>query len=333
MLSVDTVILATGALLAILLIAAGLFGRPNDARPVCVRCRRDARPLAWSDLPRCPCGADLTKAGAVRTSGRVRRPRLAITGIVLFVVVTVATVVAVDLGRKHLTWIDLAPLALIEPSAIAGNDWAVRSVQRRANSTAVAADEALRLLHLVRQPTIAATFPNSGWEGSFASAVSRCVSGWREGPLQQGSDAIEVAGVTAIEDPGATDRGTHRVVHLAASPVDAQRSWMVRIDRVRIDGHEVRWELTTVGRRDRSPVPVSRAFLHDGTLTVESEGRAEGTIEIDVRLIDDPAVTALQQATCVHDELGTFERLVLRPSIPASLRVTSPFASAPGGRP
>ncbi|MFO0828634.1 MAG: hypothetical protein U0572_10870 [Phycisphaerales bacterium] len=58
------------AALATILIAAWLVGGPDRSRPACRGCGADARPHAWSDVPRCTCGLALDRPGSVRLPRR-----------------------------------------------------------------------------------------------------------------------------------------------------------------------------------------------------------------------------------------------------------------------
>jgi hypothetical protein len=61
------------ALIAGILIARAVRGTPVGWQPICRRCGHDLRTVDPSKGAGPECGADLTRAGAVRTGGRVRR--------------------------------------------------------------------------------------------------------------------------------------------------------------------------------------------------------------------------------------------------------------------
>lgn len=119
------------AFCAVVFVAWGLFGRADDTRPRCARCGADARPVAWSEPPVCACGRRLDRAGAVRSSGRARRPRLLMLGAVAGALALATLVAAGALERRGLAWPDVLPLSFITLNADAGRMWAAESIARR----------------------------------------------------------------------------------------------------------------------------------------------------------------------------------------------------------
>ena len=90
-------------------IVSGLIGQASVRRPRCRRCRADARAQAWAAEPRCPCGADLTRRGAVRFKGRDRSPSAVIAGTLLCAIAALLTWWHLDRRERRLTWRELLP--------------------------------------------------------------------------------------------------------------------------------------------------------------------------------------------------------------------------------
>ncbi len=128
--NLDTVlILAT--FLGIVLLAFGVFGRPSHDRPHCVRCRADVRALAWTESPRCGCGAALDRSGAVRSVGRVRRPRLIWCGAVVWLLTLLVTAETVRLRWTNQSWVTWIPRGVVVSRAVAGDSWALQELGNR----------------------------------------------------------------------------------------------------------------------------------------------------------------------------------------------------------
>lgn len=243
---VTAVVIGGLSFTTIVLIAWGLFGRADDTRPTCVRCRGDVRRFAWAEPPVCECGARLDRPGAVRPSGRARRRRILFSATLPAAAALVILFTAGWLDRRRLQWPDLVPLAIVRASVEGGSEWAAESILRRYYAGRI--DDAW-ILGLADRP--------AGSSPAISPTLATLLNPVLERQWPR-LIAVDGAGILPAEREGlAIFRITSPVSVVAADPsADGAMAVMLygfgastfgRVEAVRVDGVPVRWRLVAVG--------------------------------------------------------------------------------------
>lgn len=285
----ESAVIGCLAFLAMTLVGLGLFGRPDQSRPTCARCGADARPFAWDAPPRCSCGAGLDRPGAVRTRGRIRRPRAIVAGVVLLVLAAPAMAWLVGLEQKRLRWFDGLPLAVRAYGLERGDAWAIESAYRRQARAVATASEAAALIEAadrgVQLDRLAPPDPRSYLIESLLQAhLDDASIADRTFPIASAL-AMSARAVPCYT----TEDGTVRVAAGASVEVNVTlrvlpggldaTQFIARIERITLNGRDVEW----VGEcLDRSP---TRVVLMRGTVKVTipsgtPAGRAELVVDL-----------------------------------------------------
>jgi hypothetical protein len=344
---VEELLIAAATVLVVASVLGALIGRPDQSRPVCRGCRADARPNAWNDEPRCPCGAPLGRIVRDGPSGvgfarRVRSARGVKTALLVLVAGTVLFATAVVLRASRLAWIDLVPYSWIASHAEALEPWALASAARRMQSPWLPATDAVRLTRVARSPN-ALVVMNEHWP-SLGSALHNALEAWRSGGRPGGVEAmITMAGLTVqevaggppvVRFPEAPDR-VLRTVHLKTERWGEQSgAAVVRIERVLVDGEPAPW---WIGRRppplglrlDGSPPPpppigTGRAIVSDEVVRIlapDASGSGRGSIVIEATIIDSPIGWHLLGWLAIHEEGDAFLARVADQTVRASIDV------------
>ena len=249
------------AFLAVTVVGFGVFGRPDQSRPTCAICRVDARRFAWENAPVCTCGARLDRAGAVRTRGRIRRPRVIVAGIVFCCATALFAVWTYTIRAQSLTWIDVLPVRVRVEGIRRGAEWALNSVERRQLSRVIGSAEALALL--VGMDDALSALPATGTATAAVSELrDTMLETWSEDP--EISDRIleivtglqvALATSTTLPDRGERARGTTIGFDVVLSSrmffLRGTRGYdgcFVRVERVAIGEQVVPWTMTCYGR-------------------------------------------------------------------------------------
>lgn len=280
------------AFCAVVFVAWGLFGRADDTRPRCARCGADARPVAWSEPPVCACGRRLDRAGAVRSSGRARRPRLLMLGVGAGILAIAILLIAGALERRRLAWPDLLPLAFVTLNADAGRAWAAESIARR--HAAGRLDDATLLSMRDRR---------AGATGAIATRITllravrfaewMTVDGQGVRPFTaEELDIIRLQGSIGlvVEAADGSDPTSSGIPPMQIRGID--RPFFARIERVLVDGEPVRFALEREAPHlppHVSPPPGARVFCVPVRLRIvdEAQGSARGhrTVLVELRVV------------------------------------------------
>lgn len=265
------------AFLGVTLMAFGIFGRPTHASPRCRACGADVRALAWSDEPTCGCGRRLDRPGAVHSRGRERRPRIAIAGVLFWVVGAGLAAETIRLRTRNQSWIAWVPSSIVVARAEAGDEWAVELLNHDEISPALAGETLLRIYG-------GATFPKVSTE--------RLLSIWRrERPnAQRVGDAF----IRRLNNAALIADDDSAVCLLSTGSLPAPSSWLVRIEEVESEGKPVAWTLSAM----RPPFGANageRVFVGGGVVQVRlPESVPPGTpLTIKVVLVQSEAAEAL----------------------------------------
>lgn len=113
MLDCSPPILALLVAAATALIALGLLGRRDRARPTCRACGKDARVAVEGSVARCACGADLYARRAVRWQRR-RRWKLSVAGLLLSLATAAFGWLALHVRSNGPSWCVILPAPLYE---------------------------------------------------------------------------------------------------------------------------------------------------------------------------------------------------------------------------
>jgi hypothetical protein len=133
------------ALLAGAFIASGLLGRASGELPVCSRCGVDGRP-AFLHRRACACGADLSRAGAIRLIGVRRSARGVVVGALHAAAAFGVLAFGLSNARKELRAVDHAPLWVLTTGLASSAEWARASLERRMNAGLVRPELASRIV-------------------------------------------------------------------------------------------------------------------------------------------------------------------------------------------
>jgi len=233
-------LLAVLTFISITLVVWGLFGRPNHARPVCVRCKADARPHAWSEPLRCACGHDLARPGAVRTRGRVRRPRVAWLGAAMLVMTGGVLWMALDWPARGFAIVDRAPNWLLKWGLNRDHQWTIDSISRRALASDLSAAQSGDLLTLYTQKTT-----GRGGRRLNEPAHQRLWAKWVSayGAEQDALLRASCPTSVAMEIDAANPTGPMGFITITLAPLINAGAWIVRVDRVRCGERDLAFTL------------------------------------------------------------------------------------------
>jgi hypothetical protein len=224
---IPLVLIGVSSVLGTWLVVYGVFGGPAFDRPVCVRCRSDARPAAWRDPMRCGCGAALDRPGAVRTKGRRRRPKTAILGALVWCAAGGAAFETHRLESLGRTWLDYVPQTLLVQQAAAGRAWAIDLAAERIDPASTSPEEALDLL--VGVP----------WGQTHLTMMSALHDRWTTSRpnLESAFDRGAGFAVTPVET------GETTPVYRLSINERITQGWFGRVERVSIGGRDADWRL------------------------------------------------------------------------------------------
>lgn len=261
----EELVLAALAFLAMSFVGFGLFGRPDQSRPTCRACGTDARPFAWEDAPKCACGAALDRPGAVRTRGRIRRPRLVALGALVGAGAMGGWALESSLGGTSLQWIDLLPFPVARAGVEQRWRWAMRSVERRQQADALTDEEFADALDTLL--SLAAPI-----EEDVQVMQDTLVWRWRQSPVAFGRVGPMVGGLSVFAEPRAPDDGTGGAgdtigFSISLSPLDGTGEWLVRLERVSVAGEEL-------------PFAMRRSRASDATRIATPDEPAKGEIRL-----------------------------------------------------
>lgn len=250
---------------------AGFIGRRCVDRPTCARCGTDARPFAWRDdgapgTAPCSCGADLSRRGAVRLTGRRRRRPMLIVG--WSALGSALVLIAIDIGLRSAgsNWWRFAPLSLAISGAKGRSSEAVSELLRRAKRDQIPPAAALALVtsrelsqrsHFISDilPLNARLIETIDADPAFADQLTQAIATLR----------IKASYGAWIDGPAPNDTFTCSIDCPTSTPAD----WIAfRVEAVRIDGIRCTWSLSPpppsqspVNRLGRRVVR-GEAFLH-----------------------------------------------------------------------
>jgi hypothetical protein len=282
--ALESVVLASLAFIALTLIGIGLFGRPDQGKPLCRSCKRDARELAWDDVPTCPCGARLDAPGAVRTRGRVRRPRLVVVGLVIALADVALLLWTIPLARRHLNWVDGLPSFIVRYGLEHDAEWAIESIGRRARA------ETLRPVDLGwLLPALAAN--RSLTLRSLGPSGDRLMGQWIEHPVNVDAVLPIIAAVDAFDSTqllGGNDPST-LFIGITQSPTVDEGRWLVRVEGVELDGAAVPFVVQPfdLPQGEWWPAPGDRVIVGRGACSIAVPQSGQGksaTVVLDLTI-------------------------------------------------
>jgi hypothetical protein len=227
----------------------GRRSRPRGDRGTCRQCGADVRPLAWrgednGTSVRCVCGADLARAGAVRTIGHEPVRRLVRASRAAALVVTLLLGADVLLHLTNRSWLSLAPLGVVRWCSSIMNQStlaldALVELERRANAGKVTPGEAWDLL---------TAKGGAAWESPIGwgaeEALFRLALRDTESILAAfaAPNAVRVTTTVWTDGPEPTGTVSFAIETLAPGPNLASRP-ISRIESVLIDGEPCEWAL------------------------------------------------------------------------------------------
>jgi len=287
---VEELVVGILAFLALTLVGFGIFRGPDQSRPACAACRTDARRFAWNSPPVCPCGKRLDRPGAVRTHGRIRRPRLVVSGLIIASATALLATWTFTLRAQKLMWIDILPLRLRVEGLRRGADWAISSTERRQAARAIDAAEAVTLIAAIDEGRLALVKTPSAELGKVRSAL---LASWAEEPAiaaevqssaAEFSLALDFSANANASEPEVVPRGKAfgLVIQVNSGGVGrgTELGYFARIERVAINGREVPWKMECLG------VSPTRVALGRGECTFEvPEDLAVGVAELTVDVL------------------------------------------------
>ena len=295
-------IIAGVAFLGVTLIAFGLFGRPSHAQPCCVGCGADARPQAWSEAPRCGCGAALDRPGAVRSKGRVRRPRLALLGLALWLAAVAITGETIRLRMSDRSWIAWLPSNFVVGQAIRGHSWA-QSIWEGDDLTPAIAGETLRIAYGSEQSAI-------------AIPADLLFGRWLE-TRDEAASTIRIMSESIV--PVSRVEGNECICVLEPG-LPMEERWAFRIERVEHKGQPLEWRLAA-HRPPKHANAGRRAFVVCAELHITLPASIAPADEVEIVLTtvmapgaiglaldpnmngDEPPTTPVEYATVVENRI------------------------------
>ncbi len=333
------------AFLGVVLLVAGIWGQPDQSRPVCRVCKADARPSAWTEPLTCVCGAALDRPGAVRTKGRVRRPWRSVVGAVLLVAGCLLAWDVVRLAKRRMELLDRLPLAALRVALEQEYEWAGASLERRLEAKDLDAADAASLLRpmLVPLPGGGAKLQLNQAALAAAEWIDPIFDRWSEGS-SMGDPLLDLLCTCQATEAAAAHAAGEALVDLRIAPADqCTDQWGLRIEAIRVDGTPVdrfQYEGSKVesawGWRRTSRPESSRlvSALDRGAIRIPlpDDDRATGhVVEIDGLLIRSPAFLqafgdALVDGTAPPAEWGVWAHCK-----PITLRVELSAKASRGG--
>ena len=294
------------AFLGVILLVAGLWGQPDQARPVCSTCKADARPSAWNEPLTCVCGSALAKPGAVRTKGRVRRPWRSVVGALLLLAACLLVWDSIRLARRKMILVDRLPLAALLFAVEEEYGWAGKSLERRLEAHDLDAADAASILRPMLTP-----LPGQGSGAKLQlNQAALAATEWLEPILErwgqgssEGDPLLDLLCTYQIKESFAAHAAGEALVEVRLYPTDqCTDQWGLRIEAIRVDGKPVEsfrleaapyrsvWAARARAMSERTRLLTA---LDQGSIRVPmpDEDRATGhVIEIDGLLVRSPAL-------------------------------------------
>ncbi|MBL9149830.1 MAG: hypothetical protein JNM94_14155 [Phycisphaerae bacterium] len=243
MLDCSPPILALLVAAATAILALGLLGRRDRARPTCRACGADARVAVDGIVARCACGADLRACRAVRWLRR-RRWKLCVAGFILAVGTTAFGWLALYVRSNALSWWVILPAPAYELALRNGWDGPLRSsyeqVLERTDDPEARQAFADAIVDSVRTEPAQLSIAS-------AAALGRSIP---HGLPARGDVLVELLsrGFRNLRVPSRGLPGELPILYLERGSFAPYVSkLLVRVDRVRIGDRDLAWKLVSNG--------------------------------------------------------------------------------------
>ncbi|MBL9149828.1 MAG: hypothetical protein JNM94_14145 [Phycisphaerae bacterium] len=347
MLDYSPPILALLVAAATAMLALGLLGRRDRARPTCRACGRDARLAVHGSVARCACGADLYARRAVRWSRR-RRSALLVAGVILAVASAAFGWLALHVRSNGPSWCIVLPAPLYEMAL--RHQWEGPASHSVALVMAKTQDKATR-----ERFTDAVVASWKGTQGPLPTeALSTLGAAVRGGlPHEEGNALVDLLARSFSMDAAPNAPDGKPALRVARTDITSRlRGVLVRIDRVRLGERDLAWSAgasagTSAGTDPGAPLwhqpgpngiairlpaevdlssdAVRRDLAVDATLAIVPFGRFDADSDPSIAAAPDPATWAVDVTHAPFTMRG-ITAFTASPSVPASWSELERFA-------